>query len=139
MTLDLHATPEEVMRAVEALLAFAHQSGVGERDLFGLSLALEECASNIVNHACQHDCQQTFRVTFERSPDAFAIELRDCGAAFDPTAAPVRKLEAEDEDLPGGWGIQLVRRYMDDVRYRREAGENVLRLIKRLEATTGGQ
>ena len=39
----------------------------------------------------------------------------------------------EDDDRPaGGWGIQLVRRYMDEIHYRREAGENVLRLTKRL-------
>ena len=37
-----------------------------------------------------------------------------------------------NEATIGGWGIQLVRRYMDEIRYEREAGENVLRLSKRL-------
>ena len=134
MTLELHATPEEVMRAVETLQEFGRQRGVGERDLFGLALALEECASNIVNHALRRDPQQTFQVTIEHRLSEVFIELRDRGPEFDPTQA-VEKARADDRPS-GGWGIQLVRRYMDEIRYTREAGENVLRLTKRLRLTT---
>lgn len=132
MKLELHATPEEVMRAVEAMQAFAQAQGVPEKMIFGLALALEESGSNIVNHALQRDARQTFIVSIEKATDAFVIELRDRGSEFDPTAAITRKPQAGDDDLPGGWGIELVRRYMDEIRYKREAGENVLRLTKRM-------
>ncbi len=131
-TLELHATPEEVMRAVEAMQEFAAGQGVPEKLLFGLALALEECGSNIVNHALQRDAQKTFQVFLEHTATAFTIELRDGGPAFDPTAATSPKPQAEDDDLPGGWGIGLVRRYMDEISYRREEGKNVLCLRKRL-------
>ena len=49
MTLELHATPEEVMRAVDALQSFGQTRQVPEKTLFGLALALEECGSNIAN------------------------------------------------------------------------------------------
>ena len=138
MTLELHATPEEVMRAVEALQAFGQARQVAEKTLFGLTLALEECGSNIVNHALKRDAQQPFWVTFEHTGSAMVIELRDHGPEFDPTQAPVKKTESSDDDRPpGGWGIQLVRHYTDDMCYRREGGENVLRLTKRLSAPTG--
>ena len=132
MTLELHATPEEVMRAVETMQQFAEENGVHEKTIFGLALALEECGSNVVNHALHGDAEQKFQVCIERSGDLFVIELRDRGPEFDPTAAADREMHAEDDDLPGGWGIQLVRRYTDEVRYSRIAGENVLRLTKRL-------
>ena len=132
MTLELHATPEEVMRAVEALQEFAPANGVPEKDVFGLALALEECGSNIVNHALQRDAQQTFHVTLEQQGGAFTLELRDRGPAFDPTAAAPRKPQAEDDDPLGGWGIELVRRYIDEIRYTRVGDENILRLTKRL-------
>ena len=132
MELKLHATPQEVMRAVEALQSFAQAQGVPEKMIFGLALALEECGSNIVNHALQRDSQRTFQVAFRRTADSFVIELRDQGLEFDPTAAPQRKPQAEDDDLPGGWGIELVRRNIDQIRYAREGDENVLRLSKRL-------
>jgi anti-sigma regulatory factor (Ser/Thr protein kinase) len=138
MTLVLHATPEEVMRAVETLQQFGQARQVPEKQLFGLALALEECGSNIVNHALRRDARQTFRVTLEHTGSAVVIELRDRGPEFDPTQAPVRETEAGDDDRPpGGWGIQLVRRYTDEMRYEREGGENVLRLTGRLGAPSG--
>jgi anti-sigma regulatory factor (Ser/Thr protein kinase) len=120
------------MRAVETLQQWAQAQGVPEKTIFGLALALEECGSNVVNHALQRDPHKKFQVVIERTNDTFAIELRDRGPEFDPTATAERKALADEGDLPGGWGIQLARRQMDEIRYRREAGENILRLTKRL-------
>jgi sigma-B regulation protein RsbU (phosphoserine phosphatase) len=109
---------------------------VPDKTVFGLALALEECSSNIVNHALKRDARRTFRVAAERTPDSFVIELRDDGPEFDPTTAARKQPPAEDDEL-GGWGIELVRRNVDDIRYQREAGRNVLRLIKRLVPGSG--
>ena len=131
MTLELHATPQEVMRAVEALQEFGEARQVPEKALFGLTLALEECASNIVNHALRGDAGKKFVVRIEKTPKAITLEFRDPGPAFDPTQAKARaKLVTDDQ--PGGWGLQLVRRYIDEIRYSREADENVLHLTKRV-------
>jgi len=136
--LELRATPAEVMRAVEALQAFGGAMRVPERALYGLALALEECASNIVNHALGRDERQTFRVSFEVAGDALVVELRDRGPAFDPTRAPAGEPGADDGTrAPGGWGIPLVHRSVDVVEYAREGDENVLRLGKRLAGRTG--
>jgi anti-sigma regulatory factor (Ser/Thr protein kinase) len=133
MILELHATPSEVMRAVEALQAFGRERQVAEKELFGLALALEECGSNIVNHALQRDSRQKFQVVIEYTNGAIIIELRDRGPEFDPTQSPALEPATDEDDRsPGGWGIQLVRHYMDEIRYAREADENVLRLTKRL-------
>jgi anti-sigma regulatory factor (Ser/Thr protein kinase) len=133
MTLQVHATPEEVMRAVDALREFGHTHGIHEDTLFGLTLALEECGSNIVNHALRRDPAQSFQVSFEHTGNAVTIELRDHGPTFDPTQHQVTKPETNlEEQRPGGWGIPLVRRYMDEIRYTRESGQNVLRLTKQL-------
>jgi anti-sigma regulatory factor (Ser/Thr protein kinase) len=134
MKLLLHATPAEVMRAVEALQAYAQREAIPERTAFGLALALEECGSNVVHHALRGDAQQTFEVAFERVGDVFTIELRDGGPEFDPTVAPARPPQAGDDDAPGGWGIELVRRFVDEIRYQRSAGQNTLRLVKRLDS-----
>jgi serine/threonine-protein kinase RsbW len=138
MKLELYATPEEVMRAVDALQAFGRSRHVPAKALFGLALALEECGSNIVNHALRRDARQKFQVSLNHTGTAVNIELRDRGPAFDPTQALARAESAEADDRPpGGWGIQLVRRYVDEIRYRREADENILLLVKRLVQPTG--
>ena len=136
MRLELHATPQEVMRAVGALEEFARTQGIPERAVFGLTLALEECASNIVNHAYQRDARQSFQVLFERTGDDLVIELRDHGPEFDLTRAPQRLRPVKEDEEPGGWGIELARHYTDRIDYRREAGENILRLHKHLDSST---
>lgn len=134
MKLELHATPEEVMRAVETLQAMGEQRDLPVKTLFGLTLALEECASNIVNHALLRDATRTFSVLLELTGGLAVIELRDDGPAYDPTQAPERVPSPDDDDeLPGGWGIQLVRRYTDEMLYTRIGNENILRLTKRLD------
>jgi anti-sigma B factor antagonist len=129
MTLELHATPAEVMRAVEALQRLGQAALIPDQALFGLALALEECASNIVNHALQRDAHRTFHASLEQAGNEFRIELRDGGPAFDPTQAAPKGSPADD--APGGWGLELVRRHVDEIRYTRDGGENVLRLMKR--------
>jgi len=133
MRLDLQATPHEVMRAVEALREFAARHGISDSAVFGLTVALEECGANVVNHALGGDAGRNFRVSFDYQDETLRIELRDDGPAFDPTAVPDRVPGEDDEDLPpGGWGVHLVRRYTDSICYTRQNGENILRLIKRL-------
>ena len=135
MILELEATPSEVMRAVEALQEFGRATQIPEKALFGLALALEESASNIVNYALRGDPQQKFRLGIEHTGSAVTLELRDGGPEFDPTQARVVERATGDE-THGGWGIQLVRHYIDEICYAREAGENVLRLTKKLEGAT---
>src|SRR5215813_13189938 len=132
MTLELKATPEEVMRAVESLREFASERGVKEPDLFALSLALEESACNVVNHALQRDPTQKFQVKVEHKGNEVVIELRDHGPAFDPTQSMPRN--PDDHEREGGWGLEFVKRYSDEICYCRESGENVLRLTRRLGA-----
>ena len=126
------------MRAVETLEEYGREKSVGKKDLFALALALEECGSNIVNYAMQRDPQRQFQVTIEHIGNAMTIELRDGGPAFDPTQVQAVEPAADGEDRPpGGWGIQLVRRYMDEIHYRREGDENVLRLTRKLGRKEG--
>lgn len=137
MTLELHASPAEVLRAVAALEDFAQARRVPQPTTFALALALEECASNIVNHALQRDPAKTFQVTFEHATDTFIIETRDCGPAFDPTAVNPSAQITDNDGPVGGWGLALVRRCADEIRYDRQGAENVLRLTRRLDESAG--
>ena len=50
--------------------------------------------------------------------------------------AQIKAMNDTDVNVPGGWGIQLVRRQMDKIEYRRQAGENVLRLTKSITSAS---
>jgi anti-sigma B factor antagonist len=130
MKLQLQANPEEVMRAVEALQELGRERGLSEKEIFGVALALEECGSNIVNHALGRNAAKSFWVSFDFSGDQLRIELRDDGPEFDPTLPRPPRAENDDDRPPGGWGIQLVRNHTDHMVYRREDGENILLLTR---------
>lgn len=135
MTLELQATPQEVMRAVELVQELGKQRQLCQRDIFALALTLEECASNIVDHAYRRDPRQKFRLIVEFTPAAVTIELRDHGPEFDPTHQLAQQnVEALSERSAGGRGLLLVQHYADELLYHREPTENVLRLTKRLSA-----
>ena len=61
------------------------------------------------------------------------LVLTDTGKEFDPTLAPNVDitLSAEEREI-GGLGIFLIRQIMNEVRYERIDGKNVLTLEKRL-------
>ena len=83
------------MRGVEALQEFAAaQHDARTEAIFGLALALEECASNMVNHGLKRTRRGRSVSPFERTGDSFVIELCDDGPEFDPTAAPSLKSQA---------------------------------------------
>ena len=59
----------------------------------------------------------------------------DDGRPFDPLGAPPLDTAARlDQRAGGGAGIHLVRRFADDVRYRRHCGRNIVAVVmKRTE------
>lgn len=129
-TLELHATPQEVMRGVERLRDFCSAHAVPPKATHGLALALEETASNIINHAYLGDPQHCFHIAASHAGDRVTVELRDRGPEFDPSSSAHDG--KEDEDTEGGWGVTLVRHYMDELRYSRDGAENVLQMTKLL-------
>lgn len=121
------------MRGVEYLEHFCAEMHVPPKAIQALMLAVEEMASNVVNHAYGRDARQTFRLTLQHHGDRIIVELRDHGPAFDPLQAAAPDLETDpDERESGGLGIHLVRHYIEDLHYARVGGENVLRMTKLL-------
>lgn len=101
-------------------------------------LALQEMVTNVLRHAYELDETQPIEVQFSVTNDAFEVELRDRGPAFDPLAHDTKPLELGDA-MPaeaGGYGIYIARMVMDEVSYARRDGWNVLRLKKLSRATS---
>lgn len=139
MKLSLSATPEEVMRAVERLRGFTQDLNLSEVEAFRLTVSLEECACNVVNHALKRQPERTFEVSFSKTSTHVVIELRDRGPEFDPTQVMAPCDSAPEDRAPGGWGLQLVRRYMDEIQYARQGDQNVLTLKWKIPSKVASQ
>jgi anti-sigma regulatory factor (Ser/Thr protein kinase) len=130
--LDLDDPPSAIERLTDWVGACGAADGLADELTFKLTLALEEGVTNVLGYAFEgmpppHRVSVRLDIT-ERS---VAAEIVDNGRPFDPTAAegPDLSLPLEERD-PGGLGIHLMRSLMDEVRYRREDGTNILHLEK---------
>ena len=101
------------------------------RVLRGLNLALEEAVTNVILYAYPEGTSGDVLVDAAAGEKALYFTITDTGKAFDPTTKEDVDINAGIEDRPvGGLGIHLVRKIMDDVRYERIGGKNVLYLTK---------
>jgi serine/threonine-protein kinase RsbW len=67
--------------------------------------------------------------------DTVELEIDDDGVAFDPRRSPEPPSSGDLATARiGGWGIPIIRRFSDEMRYRRAGGRNVLTLVFRLSA-----
>ena len=98
-----------------------------------LDIAVEEIFVNIAHYA-YGDGHGNAEILFgisEEQPEV-TIEFRDRGIPFNPLLKddPDTTLSAEERKI-GGLGIFMVKKSMDDISYRYEDGQNILRIIKK--------
>lgn len=113
--------------------------GVGEDFLltpdvvFNLDLVIEEAVVNIINYAYPKKEHQYIYLSAHVHEGSIVFVLTDTGKEFDPTLAPEADITlSADEREIGGLGIFLIRQIMNEVRYQRIEGKNVLTLEKKL-------
>ena len=97
-----------------------------------IELVSEEALVNIVEHAYQ-GLSGDIELVVSSSPKQIEIVIKDQGPPFDPLNAPIDfdpTLPLEERKL-GGLGIPMIRKFMDQVLYKRENNQNVLTLIKK--------
>ncbi|MBR4298780.1 MAG: ATP-binding protein [Bacteroidales bacterium] len=101
--------------------------------VFNLNLVLEEAVVNIINYAYPKEDHEFIYLSASLHDGSIVIVLTDTGKEFDPTMAPEADvtLSADDRQI-GGLGIFLIRQIMNEVRYERIDGKNVLTLEKKL-------
>ena len=100
---------------------------------FNLNLVLEEAVVNVINYAYPNDHSESIWLSARIHEGSLVFILTDNGKEFDPTLEPTADITLSAEDRPiGGLGIFLIRQVMNEVKYERIEGKNVLTLVKQL-------
>lgn len=124
------------LRAMDKVRAFMKKvlRGVDmtEEDRFKIELSLHEICINIALYAYPGEQGEIVLRSWLDGEDA-CFEFRDTGVAFDPRPARTPDIsEKLRTGGRGGFGIYLFRTLMDGYEYRREEGQNVLFVFKKL-------
>ncbi|KEF41381.1 MAG: hypothetical protein ER33_11715 [Cyanobium sp. CACIAM 14] len=98
-----------------------------------LELCLNEVLANLIDHAGAGPSSPPVQLSLELADcgdRALAtLTICDAGEAFDPLSVSHGPLPRSlQEAEPGGLGLLLVRRFMDELGYERADGRNVLRM-----------
>jgi len=94
---------------------------------FNIELVLEEILTNIFFYS--NPSKETGDVVLECSIDEtrLNITIQDWGVPFNPLTMETPELSQDiSERQIGGSGIVLVRETVDEIKYRREEGKNIL-------------
>jgi anti-sigma regulatory factor (Ser/Thr protein kinase) len=119
-----------VAPAVRKVLAAAGRAGLSGERQDDLAVALSEALSNAAVHGNRLRPDSFVRVTITVEPGCFSVAVADGGAGFD-SAALHDPTHPERILLPGGRGVFLMSRLVDELEYN-EAGNRV-RLTMRLD------
>jgi serine/threonine-protein kinase RsbW len=122
----------ELARVSSWVHVSAQQLGVPAPTAMRLDLCSTEIVTNIVTHGHTDHGAHEIALQLARRGNELALEIQDDGPAFDPRLAEeLPAATSLEEARVGGWGIALVRRYSDGLRYHRSGGRNCLTLIFR--------
>jgi serine/threonine-protein kinase RsbW len=125
------ATPGKVQEIVSFVTDLAAKAGLPAEKVSRLDLAIEEWATNVCRYAYRGG-HGTVWVAVRRDGPTLVVELSDEGNPFDPTTAAEPDVSlALRERSPGGLGLLLMRRMVDELSYRREGHCNIVTLAVR--------
>ncbi len=135
--IEIQSDLRQLCRAREFVRAFCSNlpaALLDEASVGALELAVNEAASNIMKHAYHGHTDQWIDLEGEAFPSRVSIRLHHLGDPFDPATAPLPALDGSRES---GFGIHILSRSVDEVRYYRdERGRNCVALVKLSESHT---
>jgi anti-sigma regulatory factor (Ser/Thr protein kinase) len=100
-----------------------------------IALAVDECATNVIEHAYGGKQDREYRVRFNCGEGRIVIEVVDDGAGLDAGSLPAVDLKRyAHERRNGGLGVHLMAKLMDSVTYSKEGRFNVCRLERSLQS-----
>lgn len=130
--INVKASLENLQEVIAFVDGFVEELGASMKAQMQIDVAVEEIFVNIASYAYAPDTgDAVISVETDTEKKQVLITFKDSGVPYNP-------LEKEDPDVTlsadergiGGLGIFMVKKSMDDMRYERKDGCNVLTIVK---------
>ncbi len=108
-------------------------AGLDDAETYGVQLAVDEAATNIIEHGYGGEDRGDLVCQCDILPEGLRVILKDRAQPFEPRAIPQPTLNAPLEEVkPRGLGLFFMQKMMDEVHFDfNKAGENTLTILKR--------
>ena len=127
------ASLKEVDRVRRFLRDYLGGLGLKEEAELEIELALHEICVNIALYAYPEGGAGDLTIRIWRDDGTLFMEIRDRGVPFDPVKKPNPDVLARlRRGKRGGLGVFFFRTMMDGLSYRRDGGENILTVSKKI-------
>jgi serine/threonine-protein kinase RsbW len=111
--------------------AMQHYNIHSSKDRYAVQLSVDEACTNIIEHAYPKESKGVIVICCMVSDEKFVVNITDWGKPFDPTTIPRPDIDSGlDERKEGGLGIFFMKKFMDEVKYVRSDGKNLLIIAK---------
>ncbi len=128
-SLQLRSDLTELTRLAVWIDSWARQHDVPDQTAQTVDLCAAEAVTNVMTHGLAGADGAAIDVRLVHDGDAVVLQIEDGGVEFDPTRAPPPAPVTLESDQVGGWGIGIVSRLSDEMRYDRVNGRNRLTLV----------
>lgn len=128
------AAAESIDKITEFINAELEKLDCPKKTQKQIDIAADEIFSNIAHYAYESK-DGSAEIRFEKSdnPKAVTLTFTDSGIPYNPLEKPDPDvtLSADEREI-GGLGIYIVKKTMDEVKYERKDGKNILSVTKYL-------
>jgi anti-sigma regulatory factor (Ser/Thr protein kinase) len=124
---------ENLATIAEFVTKAAQTSGLNQKDIFEVQLAVDEACTNVIEHGYEEEKNGEIALCCESAEGDFVVTIRDNARPFKPDAVPSPDITCcLEERKHGGLGLYFMHKLMDEVRFHFGPEGTELTMVKRI-------
>lgn len=107
---------------------------LSQNNAYDLTLTIDEACTNIAEHGTEENQTGEIKIVLTRVFSTIHIRIIDTGKSFSPEKVPLPDIRKNlSGERRGGFGVYLIKKLTDRLRYFPRKNYNELILIKKLD------
>ena len=137
--LSIPSRTSQLARVRRAVASWAAEAGLSSEEASALQCAVDEACANAIEHGYGGKPNGTVDVEAKLKADVLVVTVRHHGKPFDPKQHQLAALtDIRSQRRKHGYGLHLIHKLVDDVRFKASGHTSEVRLTKRRDGTATG-